>query len=113
MRYNEIVNRPYDHERAIAIVGRAAATAGLKPAVTQSRLAAMMHVVECVGLTRVVLQGIGEFEKALNERRQWCEEHCQGEYVIESLGPNPEELTGRRFRFANESDAALFRLWWG
>jgi hypothetical protein len=96
--------------RVIALVQRAAAAVGLKPAVTDARRATMLHVVDCIGLTRVVHQEAWEFERALGERREWCEEHCPGQYVIEPLGPNPEELTGRRFRFLDENDAALFIL---
>ncbi len=72
--------------------------------------ARMPYVVACDGLTRTNLTRPGEFETALNDRRQWCETHAPDAHVIEPIGPNPEQLTGRRFRFASQKTAALFKL---
>ena len=33
-----------------------------------------------------------------------------GAYEVGPIGPDPERLTGRRFKFANQHDAALFKL---
>ena len=72
--------------------------------------ASLPHAVECVGLTRVNLQEPGLFERELNERRDWCSENAQGAYCIQPIGPDPERLTGRRFRFADQTVAAKFKL---
>ena len=66
-------------------------------------------VVDCIGLTRVTLPP-GVFAHELRERREWCDEHCPGSYEIEPLGPNPEELTGRQFRFESDKIAVHFKL---
>jgi hypothetical protein len=47
---------------------------------------------------------------SIRERREWCDEHCPGSYEIEPLGPNPEQLTGRRFRFESDKIAVHFKL---
>jgi hypothetical protein len=67
-------------------------------------------IVECDGLTRLNLTLPGEFEQAYNDRRQWCETHARGAHAIEPIGLGPEQLTGRRFRFACQKTAALFKL---
>jgi hypothetical protein len=71
---------------------------------------ALPYIVECDGLTRLNLNRPGEFEQALNDRRQWCDTHALGAHDIESIGPGPEQLTGRRFRFADEKTAAMFKV---
>jgi hypothetical protein len=68
------------------------------------------YIVECDGLTRLNLTQPGEFEHAYNDRRQWCEVNAPGAHEIEPIGPGPEQLTGRRFRFTCEKTAALFKL---
>lgn len=69
----------------------------------------MQYDVDCDGLTRVNLQP-GDFERELRDRREWCKDNATGAYDIQPIGPDPERLTGRRFRFAIERDAALFKL---
>jgi hypothetical protein len=71
---------------------------------------AMPYIVVCDGLNRLNLTRPGEFETALNDRRQWCETHVPGAHEIEPIGPNPEQLTGRRFRFSDQKAAAMFKL---
>jgi hypothetical protein len=70
----------------------------------------MPYVVDCIGLTRNKLASPGEFEGELRDRREWLAENCRGQYEIKPLGPNPECLTGRRFVFEKEEDAARFKL---
>jgi hypothetical protein len=67
-------------------------------------------IVECDGLTRLNLTRPGEFETALNDRRQWCDTHAPGVHAIEPIGPGPEQLSGRRFRFADQKTAVLFKM---
>lgn len=78
--------------------------------VNDARRAATPHTVECDGLTRVNLTAPGEFEQAVNERRVWCEQHAPGDYEIEPIGPNPEQLSGRQFRFADPKMAVAFKM---
>jgi hypothetical protein len=52
----------------------------------------------------------GVFERELRDRRDWCENNTTGAYEVGPIGPDPERLTGRRFKFANQRDAALFKL---
>src|SRR5215212_2756997 len=66
----------------------------------------LVYTVECDGLSRVNLQERGQFEHELSERRDWCNENAPGAYDIEPIGPDPERLTGRRFRFADQTVAA-------
>ena len=68
------------------------------------------YMVDCIGLDRTTLSLPGAFETAYRERDEWCREHCPGNYLIEPLGPCPERLTGRRFWFVREADAALFKM---
>ena len=70
----------------------------------------MPYIINCDGLTRVNLTRPGEFETALNERREWCEVNAPRRHEVKSIGPNPEQLTGRRFLFADEKTAAMFKL---
>lgn len=79
--------------------------------VDDSGRAATPHLVDCHGLSRQTLVGVGEFERELHERLAWCEQNASGVYAIEPIGPDPERLTGRRFRFADQGTAALFRMW--
>jgi hypothetical protein len=78
--------------------------------VDDARRAATQWTVECDGLTRANLTAPGEFEQALRERRDWCQEHAPGDYEIEPIGPNPEQLTGRRFRFVDPKIAVAFKV---
>src|SRR4051812_1425618 len=66
-------------------------------------------VVDCDGLSRAKLPP-GVFEREFCERRDWLKAHCPGAFEIEPLGPNPEELTGRRFRFESDVMAVYFKL---
>ena len=75
----------------------------------QSQPVPMPYEVDCDGLTRVKLRP-GDFERELRHRRDWCTDNATGAYAVEPIGPDPERLTGRRFKFANQRDAALFKL---
>jgi hypothetical protein len=50
------------------------------------------------------------FERELRDRRDWCENNTTEAYEVGPIGPDPERLTGRRFKFTNQRDAALFKL---
>jgi hypothetical protein len=83
--------------------------ARLASLLNQSPSVQMPYEVDCDGLTGVKLQP-GDFERELRERRDWCKNNAIGEYDVEPIGPDPERLTARRFKFANQRDAALFKL---
>ncbi len=53
--------------------------------------------------------GDGEFELRYPERRDWCNDQCYMDHEVEPIRDGQMRLTGRRFRFVNEADAALFR----
>ena len=93
------------------ILHRMAALNGLKLGwIDNARRAATPWTVVCNGLTRTNLTAPGQFEQALRERRDWCEQLAPGDYEIEPIGPNPEQLTGRRFRFVNPRIAVAFKM---
>ena len=66
--------------------------------------------VEVHGLDRNNLSRPSEFEEELQNRRDWCVENARGLWMVQPMGPNPEQLIGRRFRFADHRDAVFFRL---
>jgi hypothetical protein len=108
MRYNNIACPP-GHQRIVASLRRAAAALGLKSGfVTAARRAATPYVVDCPTLAREVI-GDAEFERQYTERRDWCHDRCYMDHEIEPIRDDQMRLTGRRFRFSNETDAALFR----
>ncbi len=108
MRYHEIACQ-LDHQQMVASIRRVAATLGLKSGfIDDARRAATPYVVDCPGLAREVI-GDREFERQYPERRDWCDDRCYLDHEIESIRDDQMRLTGRRFRFANEVDAALFK----
>jgi hypothetical protein len=109
MRYREIVQASA-RQRMIDGIKRAGTALGLKGGfVDDARRAATPYVVDCPDLSREMI-GDREFEKQFSERRDWCEERCYDNHEIESIRDQRMRLVGRRFRFANEGDAALFRM---
>jgi hypothetical protein len=119
MRYNEIVN-PYRGAdrgamRKIMDAVRAANSVQIWPEIdnaTADQQAAMPYIVECDGLT---VHDLGHaFAEDFQGRRLWCRKHCQSEFTVApirdaALGRD----TGRRFAFADQLEAAMFRLTWG
>ena len=96
---------------AVSILHRIAAQNGVKLGwVDDTRRSATPYVVDCDGLTRTNLTARSEFEDTLSERRDWCEQHAPGDYEIEPIGPDPEQLTGRQFRFVDPKMAVAFKL---
>jgi hypothetical protein len=92
------------------IIQRIATRTGLQPGWNdEARHAATPYVVEWRGLTREHI-GDAEFEEKLWEARHWCNERCPQDYEIEPIRERGR-LVGRQFRFANDNDAALFKLW--
>jgi hypothetical protein len=73
--------------------------------ITPARQAATPHVINCFDLNEENPYQLC----ALRERWDWCRERCPSDYEIEPLRKHGR-LVGRRFRFARESDAALFKL---
>jgi hypothetical protein len=89
-----------------AFLARIRALRGYKSGIiTPARRAATRYTIDCLDLNEDnPAQLVG-----LQDRRDWCEERCPTDYEIEPLredGP----LTGRRFRFVHQRDAALFKL---
>jgi hypothetical protein len=76
--------------------------------VDDERRAETPFVIDCDGLSRVNLPG-EVFEREFQDRKMWCHEIAE-DWEIEPIGPNPSQLTGRRFRFARERDAVAFKL---
>jgi len=93
---------------------RAGHAARIRPEVsspTAARRAAMPYGVECPGLTA---HDRGEVFVAEHQgRRMWCRENCRGEFMVEPIRDGTlGQDTGRRFLFADQADAAGFRLRW-
>lgn len=79
---------------------------------TTAQRATMPHVVECPSLTVHDL-GKGFAEKFLR-RKLWCRECCEHEFTVEPIWDHAEGRDiGRRFLFADQTEAAMFRLIWG
>jgi hypothetical protein len=77
--------------------------------IDEARRAATPHIVEWRGLSR---EDIGDalFEAKFCAARRWCDERCPQDYEIEPIRDHGR-LSGRLFRFADDTDAALFKLW--
>ena len=76
--------------------------------INQARRKAMPHTVRQPGLTRHDL-GDEAFEAAMEERRVWIAENCQGDHLIEPIRKD-DGLVGRRYRFEDPNEAFHFRL---
>jgi hypothetical protein len=77
---------------------------------TPQQRASMLHEVDCPGLTA---HDLGDaFAEEFQGRRLWCRQHCEGTFTVEPVWSDGDYRrdTGRRFLFADEADAALFRL---
>jgi len=79
----------------------------LRP-ITDERIASTPHTVSQPGLTRADMGDQG-FKAAIEERRRWLRENCQGDHVIEPVRQEGR-LVGRRYRFENPSEAFHFRM---
>lgn len=112
MRYHQIV-RQSDRQKLIASIQKAVASTGLKPGlVDDARRAATPYVVDCPDLSLEVL-GDREFERQFCERRDWCRSRCPNGHEIEPIRDANGCLAGRRFRFAKDGDATLFKTFFG
>ncbi|MGG5890984.1 hypothetical protein ACLF3G_28290 [Falsiroseomonas sp. HC035] len=72
----------------------------------------MRHVVDCHGLTVHDLHQ--QFAQEFQGRRLWCRKNCHSGFTVApiwdaALGRD----TGRRFAFADQAEAAMFRRTWG
>ncbi len=119
MSHREIAVRqpPVDEAVARGLMDRvrAAHAARIHPEIadpTDARRAVVPHLVECFGLT---VHDPGEaFAEEFQRRRPWCREHCGHAFAVEPVRDRAEGRdTGRRFRFADLEEAAMFRLTWG
>ena len=71
----------------------------------------LTHVIECPGLT---VHDLGEsFAEEYQGRRLWCRKNCRHKFSVEPIREAGQRDTGRRFRFADRTDAARFRRHWG
>ncbi len=100
--------------RKLMDVARAAHEARIWPEIdnpTADQRADMPHAVECHGLT---VHDLGEaLADELWDRRLWCREHCRDAFGVEPVWDRAEGRdVGRRFRFSDQTDAAMFRLSW-
>lgn len=91
---------------------RAAQAARIWPEIadpTAVQRAAMPHRVDCEGVT---VHDMGEgFAAELHRLKRWCREYCEGALSVEPIrDPAKGRDTGRRFLFAEDDDAAAFRL---
>jgi hypothetical protein len=79
---------------------------------TPEERASMPHEIDCDGLTTHNLGAV--FADEFQGRRLWCREYCRGAFTIEPMWSESADRrdTGRRFLFADPTDAALFRLSW-
>jgi hypothetical protein len=119
MRYDEIVDprRSADKVsmRKIMDALRAANAVQIWPEIgnaTAAQQEAMPHVVECDGLT---VHDLGQrFAEEFQGRRLWCRKNCRSGFTVTPIRDAAlRRDTGRRFSFADEAEAAMFRLTWG
>jgi hypothetical protein len=111
MRYHEIVHASA-HQQMAAAIRRAGQALGLKGGfVDNVRRAATPYVVDCTSLNDEDLP-YSVYITQLRERESWCAQRCPHDHEIEALR-NHGRLIGRRYRFARESDAAAFKLFFG
>lgn len=69
----------------------------------------MSYGVDCEGVT---VHDLGAaFGAELHRFKRWCRECCTGAFAVEPIRDPVTRLdTGRRFLFADEENAAAFRL---
>jgi hypothetical protein len=78
---------------------------------TAAQHADMPHVIDCPHLTVHDLEEA--FTEAFQGRRLWCRQNCRGVFAVEPIWDDVEKRdTGRRFRFSDQEEAAMFRLTW-
>ena len=78
---------------------------------TDELIATTPHTVPQPGLTREDMGG-QEFEAAMEERRLWIRENCQGDVLPEPVRQDGM-LVGRRYRFEDPNEAFYFKLRFG
>ncbi|WP_046861605.1 hypothetical protein [Microvirga massiliensis] len=112
MRYREIITTlPWIPPAFLARLHQHAAVLGLKSGfITPARRAATPNVVTCTGLSREHL-GDELFERQFHHRRVWCKQQCPGDYEIEPIRNDRMVLIGYDFRFVQQGDAALFKIY--
>jgi hypothetical protein len=75
----------------------------------QGNASNLTHVVDCHGLTLDNLDP-GRFRGELRSREAWIKDQCQGDYQIGPLRAGGR-IVGRRFSFADMTEAAAFKVW--
>ena len=65
------------------------------------------HFIDVKGLSRTHLTTPGAFDHEFAIRLAWCREYAPN-FAVEPIGPNPEGLVGKRFRFRDTPICALF-----
>jgi hypothetical protein len=109
MRYHKLIYSSA-HQTMVAAIHHWAAAMGRSTGfIDEARRAATPHIVDCVGLNDEDL-AYGEYATQLREREDWCRRRCPTQYEIEPLRDRGR-LIGRRYRFAHESDAVLFKTY--
>ncbi|MGK7870865.1 hypothetical protein [Falsiroseomonas sp. E2-1-a20] len=119
MRYRDIVDPQQSADR-IAMrqmmdAARAFNTAQIWPEINNATVeqeAGLPHIVECDGLT---VHDCGQaFAQQFQGRRLWCRRNCRSEFTVAPIRDDSlSRDTGRRFSFADRTEAALFRRTWG
>jgi hypothetical protein len=91
-----------------AAAAMACAKAGF---LTDERRAATPYIVNCLNLNDEDLS-YRMYVTQLQDRENWCRQHSPHDHEIEPLR-DQGRLIGRRYRFAHESDATLFKIFFG
>jgi hypothetical protein len=108
MLYREFSAAPRQSRSTADFFGTAQRLCEHQGLISRARQRETPHLVDVVGLTRTHLTGPGEFERELSLRVEWCRTYAP-DYANEIIGPNSDQVSGRRFRFRDISIAALFR----
>jgi hypothetical protein len=109
MRCYKLIRSSAHRTMVAAIKHRAAAMGRSSGFIDEPRRAATPHIVDCIGLNDEDLP-YGEYATQLREREDWCRRRCPTQHEIEPLRDRGR-LIGRRYRFARESDAVLFKTY--
>lgn len=75
----------------------------------EARRARTPHVVNFHGLVRSQMHD-DIFLPKISEHRQWIDQHCQHEYMLDDILDENGALVGRAYRFADIVEATWFRL---
>jgi hypothetical protein len=82
---------------------------GRQGGLNQARRATLPYTVDQPGLTVHDL-GPEEYHRKRQEREEWCEENCRGDWDLEPIRAEGGPDTGRRYLFADPTDAVYFMM---